>query len=155
MTRRAPRAIADLMPLALPALGERLQEQRIGRAWTALVGPEVARRSRPQALHEGCLQIAVDNSPWLHELTLRLPELTRKLTTAFPDIRSIRVVVGALSGGQSTPAPRSPSLPLLTADDRREIEMATARLTDPELAATARRVLGRAWRSAKTPRTAS
>jgi hypothetical protein len=155
MRRGTPRAIADLVPLAVPALAERLQEQRIRHAWAALVGPDAARRSRPQGLSHGCLQIVVDNSPWLHELTLRLPELTRRLTTEFDEVRSLRFVVGAVASDQRTPAPRNVGLPPLTADDRREIELATAGLTDPDLAATARRVLGRAWRSAKAPRTAS
>src|SRR6266700_3040617 len=71
MNPRAPRAISELIVNALPELRERLVEEGIRRSWPAVVGAEGARRSRPQRLTNGLLEIAVDNSPWLHELTPR------------------------------------------------------------------------------------
>ena len=73
MKSRAPRAVGELLVSALPQLEERLLVQRMRRAWGALVGDDLARRAQPQALVKGCLTIVVDNSPWLHELTLRTP----------------------------------------------------------------------------------
>jgi hypothetical protein len=147
MRRGTPRVIAELMPLAVPALAEPLQEQRIRQAWAALVGPELARRSRPQQVSQGCLQIVVDNSPWLHELSLRAPELTRRLAEQFDAIRSIRIVLGPVTVDPRTRRAHDAAPPRLSVADLREIDAATAPLADPELAATARRVLRRAWRS--------
>lgn len=96
MRSGAPRAIADLLVGALPALRERLLEREIRRSWAALVGPDVARRARPRALINGCLEVLVDNSPWLHELTLRAPELTARLHDRFGEVHSLRFVLGAL-----------------------------------------------------------
>src|SRR3989442_880864 len=79
----APRAVADLLVTAVPELRERLAEHHVRRVWSTLVGADVARRAKPHALVEGCLTVIVDNSPWLHELTLRADELTARLRAAF------------------------------------------------------------------------
>ena len=116
------------------------------RAWVVLVGPDMARRAQPQALVNGCLQVIVDNSPWLHELTLRAPELAARLGAEYPAVRSVRFSLGAPPTEEPTPVARpalSPSR--LTDDDRRAIDAAAAAISDPVVAAGARRLLARAW----------
>src|SRR5947208_309375 len=93
MNPRAPRAISELIVNALPELRERLVEEGIRRSWPAVVGAEGARRSRPQRLTNRLLEVAVDNSPWLHELTLRAPDLTTRLRAQFAAITSLRFVL--------------------------------------------------------------
>src|SRR3989442_10264118 len=78
MRSGTPRNIADVLASAVPQIADRLPEYRIRKAWSVLVGPDVARRTRPQSLANGCLHVVVDNSPWLHELTLRAAELTAR-----------------------------------------------------------------------------
>src|SRR5207249_11423376 len=90
MRVRAPRAVADLLVTAVPGLRERLAEHHVRRAWAALVGADVARRAQPRALVDGCLAVVVDNSPWLHELTLRAEELTARLHERVPVVRALR-----------------------------------------------------------------
>jgi predicted nucleic acid-binding Zn ribbon protein len=105
MKRPAPSAVGEILPKALPQLAIPLLEQRIRREWPSLVGPVVARRARPGALLGGSLEILVDNSAWLHELTLRAPELASRLSARLgPDIRSVRVTLAmerAPSGSSS------------------------------------------------------
>jgi hypothetical protein len=116
------------------------------RAWVALVGADMARRAQPQALVNGCLQVIVDNSPWLHELTLRAPDLAARLGAEYPAVRSVRFSLGAPPTEEPTPVARpalSPSR--LTDDDRRAIDAAAAAISDPVVAAGARRLLARAW----------
>src|SRR6266850_293210 len=113
-----PRAIGELLLGALPQLGDRLLVQRMRRTWSAVVGADVARRAQPQALVNGCLTIVVDNSPWLHELNLRAADLTERLRAAFPAVQTLRFNLGAA---------------------------AAAAISDPALAASARRLLARAW----------
>ena len=96
MDSRPPRAIADLLLTAVPDLRDRLLEHRIRRAWPEVVGADAARRAEPRGLADGCLTVAVDNSPWLHELTLRGEELTRRLSERFGVVRSLRFVVGKI-----------------------------------------------------------
>ena len=141
-----PRAVGELLVSALPQLADRLLVQRMRRTWSALVGADVARRAQPQALVNGCLSIVVDNSPWLHELTLRGPDLTVRLRAEFPAVQTLRFSLGAAAAeevaAEARPAARRPRL---TDDDTRAIDAAAAAISDPTLAASARRLLTRAW----------
>jgi hypothetical protein len=144
-----PRAVADLLVPAVPALRDRLVEIRLRGAWHALVGADAARRSRPLGLTNGCLHVVVDNSPWLQELTLRSREITARIAGQFDAIRTLRFTLGRLeSGGPETspPAPRRASRPL-TAEDVRDIDATVAPIRDPDVRAAARRLLGTAWRA--------
>ena len=136
---------------AVPALRDRLDEVRLRGAWNALVGPDAARRSRPQALTNGCLHVVVDNSPWLQELTLRSGELTSRIAAQFHTIRALRFTLGRVD---ERPAAASPpagdrSTRELTPDDVSEIEASVAPIRDPEARAAARRLMGPARRSAR------
>jgi hypothetical protein len=151
MKSAAPRVVGELLVSALPQLEERLIVQRLRRAWSALVGAEAARRAQPQSLVNGCLSIAVDNSPWLAELTLRAPDLTARIQADFPAVRSLRFALGATPAEEPPPAARpAPRPPRLTDDDRRAIDAAAAAISDPAVAAGARRLLARAWPPAPT-----
>src|SRR5439155_1209265 len=86
------------------------------------------------------------NSPWLHELTLRSDELTRRLAERFGAVRSLRFASGKVEAeptsgraGVRLPAP-------LDAQAQREIDAAAAVIPDPEAAAAARRLMTKAWR---------
>ena len=146
MKSASPRAVGELLLSALPQLEDRLLVQRMRRAWSALAGADVARRAQPQALVNGCLTIVVDNSPWLHELNLRAADLTARLRAAFPAVQTLRFTLGAAAAEESTAeAPRAPRRGRLTEDDTRAIDAAAAAISDPALAASARRLLARAW----------
>src|SRR5262250_399840 len=144
MDRRPPRVVADLILSAVPDLRDRLLEHRIRRAWSEVVGADAARRAQPKSFAEGCLTVAVDNSPWLHELTLRGEELTRRLNARFDAVRSLRFVAGRIEPQSMVRADAEPSAPL-DAGVRREIDQAASAISDPALAAAARRLLTKAW----------
>ena len=146
MNRSAPRAVRDLLLTAVPQLEDRLLVERLRRTWSGLVGAEVAARARPHALTNGCLHVVVDNSPWLHELTLRASELTTRLHADVPAIRSLRFSLGAAPVEDAPPPARPvPRGPRLTEDDTRAIDAAAAAISDAALAHSARRLLARAW----------
>src|SRR3989442_8411230 len=96
MDSRPPRAVADLLLTAVPDLRDRVLEHRIRRAWPQVVGADAARRAQARTFADGCLTVAVDNSPWLHELTLRGEELTRRLNARFDVVHSLRFVSGTI-----------------------------------------------------------
>jgi|SRR5919108_1788626 hypothetical protein len=146
MKSASPRAVGELLVSALPQLEDRLLVRRMRRTWSRLVGAEIARRTQPQTLVNGCLSIVVDNSPWLHELTLRGPELTATLQAAFPAVQTLRFSLGAAAteeeeAAEARPRPHHP----LSQADTRAIDAAAAAISDPTLAASARRLLARAW----------
>jgi predicted nucleic acid-binding Zn ribbon protein len=140
-----PRAVGDLLADAVPQLAERLAELRLHRSWVAVVGSDIARRTRPGSLVEGCLTVLVDNSPWLHELSLRQPELLTRIRARCDSVRVLRFTVGSLGSDPEAAVTheRRPA-PALSERDRREIEEATATISDTVLAATAQRLLTRA-----------
>lgn len=146
MNSRPPRAVGELLVGALPQLEDRLLVERLRRSWTRLVGADAARRSRPQMLVNGCLHVLVDNSPWLSELTLIAPDLAARLGAEYPAVRSLRFSPGVAPAEERTPAARPAPRPArLTDDDRCAIDAAAAAISDPALAATARRLLARGW----------
>jgi hypothetical protein len=148
MRSGAPRNIADVLAAAVPQIADRLPEYRIRKTWTVLVGPDVARRTRPQSLANGCLHVVVDNSPWLHELTLRAAELTDRLHAQVDAVRALRFTLGTLEAEPSPPAERRERrAKTLDDDDRRDIEAAASAISDPALADAARRLLTKARRS--------
>jgi hypothetical protein len=148
-----PRAIGDLLADAVPQLADRLAELRLRRSWEAVVGSDIARRARPGSLAEGCLTVVVDNSPWLHELNLRQPELLARIRARCASVRVLRLTVGSLGADpEAAPIPEPPPVPaVLSERDRREIDEATATISDAALAATAQRLLARARLAASTP----
>jgi hypothetical protein len=111
------------------------------------VGPDVARRTRPQSFSNGCLHVVVDNSPWLHELTLRSAELGERLGAQIPAVRSLRFTLGTLeTDPRSRPDRRERRAVALTDEDRRDIDEAASAISDPALADVARRLLTTARR---------
>jgi len=148
MRSGTPRAVADVLAAAVPQIAERLPEYRIRRAWRSLVGVDIARRTQPLSLANGCLHVVVDNSPWLHELTLRAAELTERLRAQFDVVRSLRFTLGTLPAEPSPPAERRERrAKTLDDDDRRDIEAAASAISDPALADVARRLLTTARRA--------
>jgi hypothetical protein len=147
--REGPRVVGELLVSAVPELRDRLVEVRIRGAWNGLVGPDVARRARPQSLTNGCLHIVVDNSPWLQELTLRSGELTTRIAARFEAIRTLRFTLGRLDGpSEAPPEPKANVARRLDSDDVREIDETVAPIRDPEVRAAARRLLDTARRFA-------
>src|SRR5438128_10464274 len=140
MDSRPPRAVADLLLTAVPDLRDRLLEHRIRRAWPQVVGADAARRAQARSFADGCLTVAVDNSPWLHELTLRSEELTRRLRERFDAVRSLRFIAGMIDADAAARAGRTQAAPALDHRALREMDEATAAIHDAGVAA-ARRVL--------------
>jgi hypothetical protein len=136
---------------AVPELGDRLVLLRLRSSWSALVGADGARRSRPESLTGGCLHVVVDNSPWLQELTLRAPDVTARVAARFGGVRTLRFTLGRPEVSTAMPAPVTdlPARPL-DSDDVREIDATVASIRDPDVRAAARRLLGTARR--RSPR---
>ena len=150
MKKLAPRRVADLVASALPQITERLHEVRLRTRWSAILGPEVARRTQPGRLENGCLTITVDNSPWLHELTLRQAELLGRLGEHVPELRSIRFVIGAVTGEPVARRARASEPPRLTPEEAREIEATVSVIHDQDVASAARRLLTTARRFSRS-----
>ena len=150
MKKAAPRAVGDLLLSALPQVAERLSTFRLRQSWGSIAGRDAARRSRPDSVTAGTLRVVVDNSPWLHELTLREPELATKVRAHFPEIRALRFTLGAVESEPAVAHPAAPKPVPLTAADHAEIDAATAAITDERTADAARRLITTARRFPRT-----
>lgn len=53
-------------------------------AWPALVGREMARRTRPRSWHDGTLHIDVSTHAWVQELSFHREELLGRIQRLFP-----------------------------------------------------------------------
>jgi hypothetical protein len=151
VTRSAPRPVGDLLEAAVPALGGRLLEVNIHRAWPSIVGPDIARRARPGTLIGDCLQVTVDNSPWCQEITLRAPMLLAALAERVgrDAVRSLRVTVGVLAP-EANPAPAEPAPPerQVEPEELAAIGATLAPITDRALAESLQRLLVKTGRFA-------
>lgn len=67
---REPRRLAEGIEVLLRAVLPRGEQElrALANEWAAIVGPDLARHTRPAALERGCLTVYVDSSPWLSEL---------------------------------------------------------------------------------------
>jgi hypothetical protein len=146
MNKPAPRAVGELLLSALPQISDRLTTFRLRQSWGTLVGRDMARRSRPDTLTAGTLRVVVDNSPWLHELTLRESELATKIRARFPEVHALRFTLGALDAEPAPAQAAAPRAVPLSPADHAEIDAATAAITDESVADAARRLLTTARR---------
>ena len=143
---QSPVRVGNLLTLAVPALADRLREEAMRRDWPEVVGIDAARRSRPLALRQGTLQVSVDNSPWLQELTLRAGAITARLHERYgAAVQGVRFLLAAAAPGSPArePARMEPSVPArrLSVEEARQVDDAARRLTDDGLAASLRRLL--------------
>jgi hypothetical protein len=144
---RNPVKVGSLLTAAVPALAERMLEDAIRREWAQTAGPEAARRSRPGALRQGTLEVSVDNSPWLQELTLRSAAIAAALRERHGSaVSGVRFALGrshrddpAAAGPAraETEAPRR----RLSAEETRMVDAAAGQLPDPALASSLKRLL--------------
>jgi len=144
--RRRPVRVRDLMVAAVPELRDRLTEETLRRAWNQLAGAELASRSRPGRLGAGILEVIVDNSAWLHEMTLRSADLLGRIQAGFPSaVTSLKFSLGAVKRGpERIPArPDRPPVIRLSPEQIRLIDSMVSPLPDPALAGSLRRLLTR------------
>ncbi|HEV8437401.1 MAG TPA: DUF721 domain-containing protein [Methylomirabilota bacterium] len=139
-----PVRVRDVLVAAVPELRERMLEDAIRKDWRRVVGAEFARHSQPSGLRTGALDVTVDNSPLLHEMTLRSGELLAALQARHgPTLTSMRFMLGRVAPAAAAATPRRPPPvpPRLGAEESHLVEALTATVADPALADSLRRLL--------------
>jgi Dna[CI] antecedent DciA-like protein len=144
---RNPVRVGNLLTAAVPALAERMLEEAIRREWAQTAGPEAARRSRPGALRQGTVEVSVDNSPWLQELTLRSAAIVAALRKRHGSaVIGVRFALGSgrgdadVSGGPARARNEAPRR-RLTLEEARLVDAAAGQVPDPVLASSIKRLL--------------
>ncbi len=123
-------------------LAAKLEEHRIVAAWPEIAGPQIAAHAAATEIRAHTLRVAVDSSPWLHELSLLKPALLRKLER-FAGRRVVNDVLFVIGEVPSRPpdGPKAKTSRRLSAEEENQIAEAVSPLKDPELRATAERLL--------------
>lgn len=93
MTPRSFARIGDVLPAVLRDLGlqTRFKERQVVDTWAAVVGPELAQRSRALRCENGTLVVRVDHGAWMQELHFIEKELLSKLRAACPDVNLTKI----------------------------------------------------------------
>src|SRR5262245_9678456 len=153
--RSSPVRVRDLLIAAVPQLEEQLLHDAIRRDWSEMVGAELGRRSRPARLRAGVLDVTVDNSPWLHEMTLRSPELLAAVQARFSSaVGALKFTHGAIPRPVEDPPMRErrAAPARLSREERSAVDAAVSGVSDAGLAASLRRLLTKDLLARRTPR---
>ncbi|HVO76566.1 MAG TPA: DUF721 domain-containing protein, partial [Candidatus Bathyarchaeia archaeon] len=67
MDTKASARVGEILPRVLEIMGldDKFEEARLMQGWAEVVGPVVAKKSRPRMLRDGILIIEVENSVWM------------------------------------------------------------------------------------------
>jgi predicted nucleic acid-binding Zn ribbon protein len=87
-----PVAIGDAVAryLSRAGLKERMEQARVIEEWAAVVGPQIAQVTTPQAIaRDGTLFVEVTTAAWAQELQLQSPMVLARLKAAGRKVRKI------------------------------------------------------------------
>jgi predicted nucleic acid-binding Zn ribbon protein len=99
--KTGPTTIADALAsfLRQKGLTRRVEQAGIVEDWAALVGPQIAAVTEPEAVTpDGVLRVRVATAPWATELSLMSPRILRLLNEGRSGrVKEIRWVAGPLA----------------------------------------------------------
>lgn len=77
-----PTKVDALLSSALRKLGldSRLDRYRFVMHWSEIVGPEIAKRTKPECLRNGALVVRVSSSAWAQELSFQKETILKRLS---------------------------------------------------------------------------
>ena len=89
-----PSQVGGLVGTVLASMGiaEKVERAAVIADWEQLVGPHIARVSRPVRIREETLFVEVESAAWRMELSLLRPRLMRKLNAGRGKGRIERIV---------------------------------------------------------------
>jgi len=100
MTRNGPQRINDVFSelLARRGYARELTAVNFAQAWNEAVGPQWAASSRAGLVKRGVLEVFVENSTLLQELTFQKQSLLAAITGRLPDqkIRDLKFRLGPI-----------------------------------------------------------
>ena len=115
------------------------------KAWNQVVGPMIARQTRPDRLSRGILYVKVSTSVWMHQLQLLKEDILGKFknhgTKETLSVSNIRFSVGSIGSLEENDRNFFQPITILLKDrDKALIEESLHLVRDPEL----KEILGRA-----------
>jgi len=120
---------------------------RLLPVWEGAVGAGVATHARPESLRAGILTLVADSNAWMSQLSLLSPSIIAKINAALgeDEVTELRFRMGKVTG-EGAPIRKTreifkPKRLKLGPDEKAAIDEATSKIKDPELKASAARLL--------------
>jgi hypothetical protein len=109
------------------------EQFRVWDIWEEVVGPQIAGKTRPEALRNGVLVVSVTSSVWMQELSFMKQKILDRInqTLAPATIREIRFKLGDIQ--QAGAGCYEEPLPQLTEEEQEIIAQHTASIADQGL----------------------
>jgi hypothetical protein len=109
------------------------EQFRVWDIWEGVVGPQIAGKTRPEALRNGVLVVSVTSSVWMQELSFMKQKILDRInqTLAPATIREIRFKLGDIQ--QAGAGCDEEPLPQLTEEEQEIIAQHTASIEDQGL----------------------
>ena len=109
------------------------EQFRVWDIWEEVVGPQIAGKTRPEALRNGVLVVSVTSSVWMQELSFMKQKILDRInqTLAPATIREIRFKLGDIQ--QAGAGCYEEPLPQLTEEEQEIIAQHTASIEDQGL----------------------
>lgn len=102
MEKKASARVGEILPRVLELMGldDKFEEARLIQGWAEVVGPVIAKRSRPRMLRDGILFIEVENSVWMQELWFHQRQIIERIKKEFPkvEVKGIRLEIEKENG---------------------------------------------------------
>jgi hypothetical protein len=126
-------AILDVVFKQLNRTPEQREQFRVWDIWEEVVGPQIAGKTRPEALRNGVLVVSVTSSVWMQELSFMKQKILDRInqTLAPATIREIRFKLGDIQ--QAGAGCYEEPLPQLTEEEQEIIAQHTASIEDQGL----------------------
>ena len=130
-------------------LGERLKDLEIWQSWDRVVGPAIAKRTRPLRISGGVLTVLVGSAAWMQQLTFMKSDLRLRLNSCLGEERISEILLK--SGSVTEPEAEKNSVigPYreLTEQQRLLIEEQIKAVPDPELKEQFKKLMESHYRS--------
>jgi predicted nucleic acid-binding Zn ribbon protein len=97
VAEKASAKVGEILPRVLELMGldDKFEEAKLLQGWVDVVGPEIAKRSRPRMLRDGILFIEVENSVWMQELWFHQQKIIDRIREEYPkvEVKGIRLEI--------------------------------------------------------------
>lgn len=86
--KKGPGSIGDIIPAVLRILGleGRMDEGRLVKDWSLIVGDLLASKSSPLEIRDGVLTVEVRDNSWMQEIRFHQKRIIEKINDRFPDL---------------------------------------------------------------------
>jgi predicted nucleic acid-binding Zn ribbon protein len=86
--KKGPGSVGDIIPAVLRILGleDRMDEGRLVKEWSLVVGDLLASKSSPLQIRAGVLTVEVRDNSWMQEIRFHQKRIIEKINDRFPGL---------------------------------------------------------------------